>query len=230
MTDRTTPARPTTLAAGGLLLGAGLVTGLLLTHTGAAHTGELRVDVGLSHDREWPLVDLARLVQLALGPVIGLVLVAIGCAVVWSRWRAGALALAVGTAAGWLATGALKGVVARPRPPVASVHPLLLETARDSYPSGHTALAASFVVAAAVVRRAAGHRTRRVWLVGLPCVAVVAASRLYLGVHYLGDVLASVVVSAGTVLVLSALCGPWLSRHAPAGDATRALTSAPDPR
>lgn len=48
--------------------------------------------------------------------------------------------------------------------------------------------------------------------VGIPFIVLVAAFRLYLGAHYLSDVIASTVFAAGTVLIAVAIAGPWLLR------------------
>ncbi len=92
------------------------------------------------------------------------------------------------------------------------MHALVVESAADSYPSGHTAFAAAalFAVLAALTL----HRRRR-WatlMVGVPLVAVVGASRMYLGVHYLADVIASVVFAGGSILAVFALARTRLAR------------------
>jgi len=61
-------------------------------------------------------------------------------------------------------------------------------------------------------RGAHQHPARTVWLVGIPFIVLVAAFRLYLGAHYLSDVIASTVFAAGTVLIAVAIAGPWLLR------------------
>lgn len=116
------------------------------------------------------------------------------------------------TIIGWLSVEMGKVLVHRMRPPAATVHALVVETKPDSYPSGHTAFAAALVFAVAATMLLAHHPTRTVWLVGIPFIVIVAASRLYLGAHYLSDVIASAVFAGGTVLIAVAIAGPWLLR------------------
>jgi undecaprenyl-diphosphatase len=81
----------------------------------------------------------------------------------------------------------LKDVVSRVRPCV----DLASCPATSSFPSGHaTGSAAFYVVLAVVLRPRFGPRVW--WLLGVPLV--VAASRVLLGVHYLSDVTAGLLV------------------------------------
>ena len=86
------------------------------------------------------------------------------------------------------------------------------ETARDSFPSGHTALAAAIVAGAFFAARSLGRSTRLVLAIGIPFALIVAASRLYLGAHFLGDVTASLVFVTGFALVGAALA-PLVARR-----------------
>ena len=107
----------------------------------------------------------------------------------------------------------LKLLFHRPRPELAFVH---LDT--YSFPSGHAAgSAAIYSVLAVLVAR--GLRTRGRVLVGLGTTALVLTigfSRLYLGAHYLSDVLAGLALglawSAGWLLAYEL---GWVSRLVP---------------
>lgn len=95
-------------------------------------------------------------------------------------------------AVGFLITNLLlKNIVARPRPfdAYAEIIPLITRPRDFSFPSGHTC--ASFACALILVRMLPGKY-------GIPAVilaSMVAFSRLYLGVHYPGDVLGGFLVA-----------------------------------
>lgn len=102
------------------------------------------------------------------------------------------LTLAVGVGGAMLLNLLLKQAFERVRPHFDD--PLLvLET--YSFPSGHTAAAVAFygVLAAFLVSRFYDTRRRAACVIGaIAAVALVAFSRMYLGVHYLSDVVAAV--------------------------------------
>jgi len=108
-----------------------------------------------------------------------------------------------------LSTG-LKEVVGRARPlfeaPVASAPGL-------SFPSGHALGGSAFWLSTAVVAVALlGHR--RAWLaVAVGLSLLVAASRVLLGVHYLSDVLAGLVLGLGWVVVCTSLFSVWTAEE-----------------
>ena len=127
-------------------------------------------------------------------------------------WWAAAAALGVtggrrrrGAVRGLLALGIASGVAnvpakfaaRRPRPPLADVplaRRLTNQPLTSSFPSGHSASAAAFAVGVAMEAPIAGAA------VGV-LAAAVAYSRVYVGVHYPGDVLAGVGLGAGCALL-----------------------------
>ncbi|MFF2346987.1 phosphatase PAP2 family protein [Pseudarthrobacter sp. NPDC058119] len=116
------------------------------------------------------------------------------------------------TAVGWLSCHLVKALVARPRPdqsPLAD--PLITAPATHSFPSGQVCLATALAFALYYLAR----RTpwpRPVLGFGIVIVFVVALSRLYLGVHYPADVLASIATTSCAILYFT---GPW-NRYATA--------------
>ena len=132
-------------------------------------------------------------------------------------WRAGrkgrivALAtLAVIAISDQASANLFKSVFARTRPPYAldSVR-LLVDTTRSfSFPSAHATN--SFAVASFV---SSFYRRPRVWLYVV--AALVAYSRVYVGVHYPADVLAGaalgLAVGFGSAYLLRRFLGPYLS-------------------
>lgn len=69
-----------------------------------------------------------------------------------------------------------------------------------SFPSGHTQGATSFWFAMAV-----GIKNNLLWAFAIVMIALVAVSRLYLGVHWPTDVIAGIVIGVGWVLIVNAL-------------------------
>jgi len=102
-------------------------------------------------------------------------------------YAAAAGGLAVGVAA--LLVAALKDVFDRARPPLqdASLDPIGIVPASASFPSSHAATAFAAAVAVGLVHP----RLRRPLLA---MAAVVALSRVYLGVHYVFDVVAGTLI------------------------------------
>jgi membrane-associated phospholipid phosphatase len=92
-------------------------------------------------------------------------------------------------------------VVDRARPDVPRLD---VSPPTSSYPSGHTAAAiALYMALAAVVGSLTTNRLARAlaWILAFVLPTVVAVSRLYRGMHHLTDVLASVVLGIGALLI-----------------------------
>lgn len=136
-----------------------------------------------------PLVALFHGVTIVGSPAVLGLGTAAAAFVLLRRGRANDAAVALLAAGGaGVLDETLKLVFHRPRPELAFLH---LET--YSFPSGHAAVsAATFLVFGFLAaKRVHGLRRRAgVLLAAAAATAVVAFSRLYLGVHYLSDVLA----------------------------------------
>lgn len=138
-------------------------------------------------------------VTLVSGPYVLPVIVALVC-VAWGLvrrewWRP---LLLVGAMVGSTALSfSIKGLVARPRPPLDTMLVPGAETTA-SFPSGHTIGAATMLLVAGylVVSRHPSGRRLLWWSVAAVIgVLVVGVSRLYLGYHFLTDVLAAVALA-----------------------------------
>jgi membrane protein DedA with SNARE-associated domain/membrane-associated phospholipid phosphatase len=100
------------------------------------------------------------------------------------RRMAEAIALVIGFLATDITFHILKAAVDRARPPDA-----LVDSSGSSYPSGHAALAVTYLAIAVLLARA-GPATRRlaIFLTGLSLGVLIGLSRVYLRVHWLSDV------------------------------------------
>lgn len=112
----------------------------------------------------------------------------------WFAWRKAyywLIVLLATVPGGMLLNVVLKHIFRRQRP---SLEDPLLTLSTYSFPSGHTVAATLFygLLACYLVRRIRGW-PRRALVVGAACamVMLVALSRMYLGVHYLSDVMAA---------------------------------------
>ena len=201
------------LAAGASVTLAAWVLGLLVSHIGAPATGERSVDLYLAQHRSAGLSQIAMVINVLLGvsvaPIV-LVTISLLAAKIWN-WLVGVLIFVV-TGASWVAAAFGKMLVHRSRPPGAVLGALVSETGADSYPSGHTAFAAGLLASAVVISYIYGRSPLATGVLGLPAVIVVGVSRLYLGVHYVADVIGSGLVAAASTLILLGLYNA-VSRH-----------------
>jgi undecaprenyl-diphosphatase len=141
------------------------------------------------------LVTAFKLVTLAGNAVVLSALVLAVGAVLWRRGAANdATFLAAAFFGAEVVNAGLKLAFHRPRPELAFLH---LDT--YSFPSGHSTVAtATFGAIAFLVWPRLSTARRRVAVVttAVCIVGLVAFSRLYLGVHYLSDVLAGLALGA----------------------------------
>jgi membrane protein DedA with SNARE-associated domain/membrane-associated phospholipid phosphatase len=122
----------------------------------------------------------------------------------WLRrrtWRP--LGLLAGAYAGAdLAFNLVKELVGRPRPPAAI---LLKPVAGPSFPSGHATQAVAvygMLAALAATATASWRRKVAAWALAVVIVGAVAVSRLYLGTHWLTDVLGGLALGAAWLFAL----------------------------
>jgi undecaprenyl-diphosphatase len=127
--------------------------------------------------------------------------------------RVSAILFAASVVGGGLLELALKSVYARPRPDLV---PPLVSVASWSFPSGHATLATVFFGGlAAVVFHVTRRRGPRIAAAVVAAVAAggVAFSRIYLGVHWLSDVAAGVVIGLFWVVVAAATTEHFAGRR-----------------
>jgi undecaprenyl-diphosphatase len=147
--------------------------------------------------------------------IIAVLLAAIPTTLAATRRRAPAAVLLIATAGETAIFLTAQAVVARPRP---AVEHLAGEPATSSFPSGH--VAASFVTyccLALILSAWTRHRLRWVLFTAAALlVAAVAITRLYLGMHYPTDILASLLFAPAWLAVCWRTVKP--ARGSPAGN------------
>ncbi|MEN0129551.1 MAG: phosphatase PAP2 family protein [Brevundimonas sp.] len=205
-----------TLLPGLVLMGAGLLVFAKMLddvreHDDFASVDQAVLDWMVAHRAPW-LTSVLSAITFVSGPVVLPILVLVACVGWWWRtrewWRPSLLA---GAMVGSTILGlAVKGAVDRPRPPVETMHvPGSEHTA--SFPSGHTLGAATLLLVAGYL---VCSRRRSVALLvgwGVATVAgtlLVALSRLYLGYHFLTDVIAAMGLAVA-VLGLVSIVDRW---------------------
>ena len=162
------------------------------------------------------LVAISKIVT-ALGalPVTGSVAIVISVMLVVRHRVAEALAVASGMAITVWAVHWAKDAVDRPRPD----HPLV-SAADQSYPSGHSAYAVIYVVAAVVIGRVHPTWKGRAAIVAaaLTLLALIGATRIYLRAHYFSDVIGGYGLATGifSVTAIVALVVSHLRQNGPA--------------
>jgi undecaprenyl-diphosphatase len=140
------------------------------------------------------LTNLARIITWA-GSAFVLVPLALICCLGLARagLRQPALAIALSLGGAMLLSEITKQLVSQPRPPVEH----LQTVTGASFPSGHATQASAFWFALVLASPAVGASpvlTGLAAALALLLVVAVAASRVYLGVHYPADVVAGVLV------------------------------------
>jgi undecaprenyl-diphosphatase len=221
--SRITPDAATGLAltvAALLAVGGGVMVGVLLFMV-RQEVGFARWDLsaarwGAQHASETS-TDVLRSISV-LGGTAGVVVVTVAVAVLeHRRIRSGSallFLLLVVVGQNLLANG-IKALVDRARPDLDQ----LTGFAGSSFPSGHSAAAAAtFAAIALVMSRRRGVTTRALLAGGAMAVAVaVAATRVFLGVHWLTDVLAGLALGwAWFALCSIAFGGRFMHFAAPA--------------
>lgn len=120
------------------------------------------------------------------------------------RWAAFFAATLVGALA---LDDVVKFLVGRPRPTASQ----LVEVSGSAFPSGHATAAAAMcaALAYAFTRRSGWRRTVWVWAAALVVASLVALSRVYLGVHWLTDVVGGMMLGVFWVAFTSSGLTLW---------------------
>jgi undecaprenyl-diphosphatase len=205
--------RSIVIRAGALLLAWGLLVGVLIglgegvVHSSALTTLDRHVTSVVVAHRSQSLTAVMKVVtwlgSWAALVVVGVLLIVLAVRHRLSPWFVVLAIVAWAGEAGGVAV--IKHVVGRPRPP----ETIRLVTAHGwSFPSGHTAVAALvFSTLAVVIGYLVPKRGVRwlAWSLGGLAVALVAFSRIELGVHWLTDVVGSLLFMTAWLILLVVL-------------------------
>ncbi|WP_457946071.1 phosphatase PAP2 family protein [Pseudarthrobacter sp. alpha12b] len=209
------------LLVGALLCAAVVGLGLTVQLVPGETPAELHVDQDLSQHHVAALTAVAMVINVLFAPVAGLCIIVAVALALWLVRRDLPRAIAFGLTAcsGWVASEVFKLIIARQRPnPGLLFDPLAPETGCNSFPSGHVSFAVALAFAVYFLFR--GTRwSRPVAAAGAALPVIVAWSRVYVGVHYPTDVIASFLAASAAVVLLAGLWnrfGPRLLDRLPA--------------
>lgn len=175
-------------------IGIVVLLGLVITaRNGALGIDEHFLDELVEHRN--PFWDVPSLVFNTIGAgIVGVFVVPIGVAMMFlirrRPWAALYWTLAVGLSGG--AVQIVKHLFGRARP-----LDILVVSDYGSFPSGHTANAATMAVVLGIVLRRVW-----VWIAGLVYTILMLLSRTYLGAHWLTDTIGGVLLGVGVAVVL----------------------------
>jgi membrane-associated phospholipid phosphatase len=142
---------------------------------------------------------------------LGLILLAIAWICGSKKWTRIFLSMLVVMALAGVAGHVIKRAIPRPRP---SVHSELrwggprFSSKYRAFPSGHVGASTAFFAALFFARR-------RIGLACLPIPALIAFSRMYLGAHYLSDVICAAVLGIFCASIVACLMFPDLQAENP---------------
>jgi membrane-associated phospholipid phosphatase len=211
------------------LAAAVLAIGFSVQSVAGLTTSELGVDQELSRHHVGALTTVAMALNVLFAPAAGVCIVlVIGLYLFLVRKSfVRAVMFVLFACSGWVASEVFKIIVARHRPnPALLFDPLSPETGSNSFPSGHTAFAVALAFALYFLVRGTRWGVITAWA-GAVLAVVVAWSRIYIGVHYPSDVVASFLATGAAVIVLAGLWNRYtpqvlgrLSRRVVSGAAT----------
>lgn len=196
-----------------LILVAVAIIGLLIKTTDFART-EIQVSIWLSQHQLPGISHLALAIAIGFSSVVATgiaILTAIGIGIIHTIRRA--LNFLWLTVVSWGGAALIKPIVSRPRPQADLLHdPISPKTGVLSYPSGHTAFATAIFLAIVFTLVSRTHRKLGLILAAIGIV-IVAASRVYVGAHFMTDVAAGATSAAASCWFAVTLLARRLRPH-----------------
>jgi membrane-associated phospholipid phosphatase len=183
-----------------------IVAGLVLAHSASITSAETHVLSSVAASRVASLVSVSLALNWLFSPPIAIIVGIASTAVVFLVTRSWVtvlhfVLLVLGT---WLSSEVVKLIVHRPRPTARLADTLVPNPDPDSYPSGHVCFAVGLGLAFFVL--VLNSRTRVVvGVLAILLALVTAATRVYLGIHYPTDALASLVFGVAAFVGIEAI-------------------------
>ena len=187
-----------------------LVGGIALAHSSSVTSAETQLLAKVASARVGWLVSVSLALDWVFSPPIALIVGLVATALVFVATRSWVTVLhfallVLGT---WLSSEVIKILVHRPRPTAKLADTLVPNPDPDSYPSGHVCFAVGLGLAIFVL--AIRSRVRLIVAVLAILLALVtAASRVYLGIHYPTDALASLVFGVAAFVGIETVWRRW---------------------
>jgi undecaprenyl-diphosphatase len=187
-----------------------LVGGIALAHSSGETASETHLLASIAALRVGWLVSVSLALDWVFSPPIALIVGVLAVAVVFavSRSWVTVLHFALLVLGTWLSSEVIKVLVHRPRPAAEFADTLVPNPDPDSYPSGHVCFAVGIGLAFLVLAMRSRVRVL-VAVLAILLALVTAGSRLYLGIHYPTDVLASLVFAVAAFVGIETLWRRW---------------------
>lgn len=196
--------RPRMLISGGTLLVAALALGwtVVVLFGGAVDGLDPSWNRLMGEIRQPWMLTIAYALNVIGGGWVATFLVPVlllGMLVALKRWRAAVYAAVTFVVSVGL-TQLIKEIFGRARP-----EDLLVPSDFGSFPSGHTANAATIAVVLILV-----FRRRWILIAGIIWTLAMALSRTILSVHWLTDTIGGMLIGAGAALLVAGVLGKWV--------------------
>lgn len=172
-------------------------------------------------------IDLFRVTSFLGNWELAIVVLGLAVIVLWNRHRRAALALMLSSAGSELVVFFGKAGFGRPRPPAVFA---VVKELDASFPSGHANISVALYALGfyLLFRYASSRRLKRLWLaLAFLFPLTIGFGRLYLGAHYLSDVLAGWSIGLWWSIFALGLCG-FIRRRRTARLQTEDLRSRPN--